>query len=131
MKKWLFTFGVCISLAVLVMTSGCVNRTQPPQSFGPTSFNISAGDYNDYTIPSINIGDRVQFNFSATGALVTYRVYDTNNNIILTGNGGNKTASGGGSFTASSAGRYIVQLSSTGIISSSVVTISYTVYYAH
>jgi hypothetical protein len=100
----------------------------PPRSVGPLSLNIGTS-YGDYTISSINPGDRVEFNFTVAGADVTYSVYDPDNNIILKSS--QKGQSGGGSFIAATSGRYLLRFSSAGIITPSVITVSYTVYYAH
>ena len=107
--------------------------TSPPvtltvmQAFGPTSFNIGTGSGN-YTIPSANAGDTVEFQFTVAGASVYYSVLDPNNNIILTGNGGNKVMSGSGSFIASNSGNYLVHFKSSGILTPSVITVNGTIY---
>ena len=89
--------SICIVLASLSLMVGC-SAIKQQQSFGPTGFTIGPqGNYN-YSLPSINKGNTVNFNFSSSGALVNYYVYDPNNNTILTGNGGNKVASGAGIF---------------------------------
>ena len=105
------------------------NFTRLPQSFGPTSFNIGIGSGN-FSIPSINLGDRVEFQFSAAGSLVYFSVLDPNSNTILIGNGGNKVASGSGSFIASSPGTYTINFKSSGIVTPSVMTVNYTQYFA-
>lgn len=117
---------VCMLLVGLSLMLGC-SAIKQQRSFGPAGFTIKAGGYYDYSIPSINQGNTVNFNFSSSGALVTYYVYDPNNNTILTGNGGNKVASGAGSFIAASSGNYTIQFVSSGIISSSAITVSGTI----
>ena len=105
------------------------NFTRLPQSFGPTSFNIGIGSGN-YSMPSINVGDQIQFNFTSAGSLVWFSVLDPNSNIILTGSGGNKVASGAGSFVAASAGTYTINFKSSGILTPSVITVNYTQNFA-
>jgi trimeric autotransporter adhesin len=92
-------------------------------SFGPTSFNIGTSSGN-YTIPSVNAGDTVEFQFTVAGASVYYSVLDPNNNIILTGNGGNKVMSWSGSFIASTPGTYRINFKSSGILTPSVITVN-------
>jgi hypothetical protein len=126
MKVCTIFVSICIVLASLSLMVGC-SAIKQQQSFGPTGFTIGPqGNYN-YSLPSINKGNTVNFNFSSSGALVNYYVYDPNNNTILTGNGGNKVASGAGSFIAASSGEYTIQFHCTGIISSSAITISGTI----
>lgn len=105
------------------------NFTRQPQPFGPTAFNIGTGS-GDFTIPPVDIGDRVEFNFSVAGSLVYYSVRDPYGNIVLTGSGGNKVASGGGSFIASSPGFYELHFVSSGIVTPSVITVDGTIYFA-
>ena len=100
-----------------------------PQSFGPTSFNIGTTSGN-FPMPSINVGDQIQFNFTSAGSLVYFSVLDPNGNIILTGSGGNKVASGSGSFIASTAGTYTINFKSSGIVTPSVLTVNYTQNFA-
>ena len=111
---------------ILSLLAGCsvINRQQ---TFGPTGFTLSPQENYDYTLPEINKGSSVSFSFSSSGALVNFYVLDPNNNTILTGNGGNKTASGAGSFVAAASGQYTVEFHCTGILSSSAVTISGTI----
>jgi hypothetical protein len=105
------------------------NFVKQPTSFGPSSFNIGKGS-GDWTIPSINIGDRIEFNFTVAGADVRYSAKDPNGNTILTGNSGNKCSSGSGSFIASTDGDYKLYFTSTGILTPSVLTVYYTIYFA-
>jgi hypothetical protein len=105
------------------------NFTRLPQSFGPTSFNIGTTSGN-FPMPSINVGDQIQFNFTSAGSLVYFSVLDPNGNIILTGSGGNKVASGSGSFIASTAGTYTINFKSSGIVTPSVLTVNYTQNFA-
>jgi hypothetical protein len=105
------------------------NFKRQPQSFGPQSFNIGIG-LGDFTIPSINSGDKVEFQFSAAGSTVYFSVLDPNSNTIITGSGGNKVASGSGSFIASSSGTYTIHFKSSGILTPSVITVNYTQYFA-
>ena len=105
------------------------NFTRLPQSFGPTSFDIGTSSGN-YSMPSINVGDQIQFNFTSAGSLVYFSVLDPNGNIILTGSGGNKVASGSGSFIASTAGTYTINFKSSGIVTPSVLTVNYTQNFA-
>lgn len=111
---------------ILSLLAGCsvINRQQ---SFGPTGFTLSPQENYDYILPEINKGNSVSFSFSSSGALVNFYVLDSNNNTILTGNGGNKTASGAGSFVAATSGQYSIEFHCTGILSSSAVTISGTI----
>lgn len=96
------------------------------QSYGPIVKDIgtSNGDQPIY----LSTGQRVEFNFHATGALVWYKVLDPNGNIILTGAGGGKVQDGAGSFTASASGSYAIHFISSGILTPSVITVYYTVY---
>ena len=105
------------------------NFTRLPQSFGPTSFNIGTGTGN-FPMSSIGVGDQIQFNFTSAGSLVYFSVLDPNGNIILTGSGGNKVASGSGSFIASTAGTYTINFKSSGIVTPSVLTVNYTQNFA-
>jgi hypothetical protein len=111
---------------ILSLLAGCsvINRQQ---TFGPTGFTLSPQENYDYTLSEINKGSSVSFSFSSSGALVNYYVLDPNNNTLLTGNGGNKTASGAGSFVAAASGQYTIEFHCTGILSSSAVTISGTI----
>jgi hypothetical protein len=64
---------------------------------------------------------------------VYYWVHDPNGNAILIGNAGYVTgsqasASGQGVFIAAASGTYELVFSSTGIVTPSVLTVSYTVY---
>lgn len=97
------------------------------QSFGPTSFNIGTTSGN-FSIPTVSAGDTVNFQFTAAGSLVYYSVLDPNNNIILTGDGGNKVASGQGTFIASSSGTYTINFKSSGIVTPSVMTVNGSIY---
>ena len=97
------------------------------QSFGPTSFNIGTSSGN-FTVPTVSAGDTVNFQFTAAGSLVYYSVLDPNNNIILTGDGGNKVASGQGTFIASSSGTYTINFKSSGILTPSVMTVNGSIY---
>lgn len=97
------------------------------QSFGPTSFNIGTSSGN-FTVPTVSAGDTVNFQFTAAGAPVYYSVLDPNNNIILTGDGGNKVASGQGTFIASSSGTYTINFKSSGIVTPSVMTVNGSIY---
>ena len=105
------------------------NFTRLPESFGPSSFNIGTGTGN-FPMSSIGVGDQIQFQFSSAGSLVYFSVLDPNNNIILTGSGGNKVASGSGSFIASSSGIYTINFTSSGIVTPSVLTVNYTQNFA-
>ena len=96
------------------------------QSYGPYVKDIGTG--RDYQYIPLSTGQRVEFNFHASGALVWYKVLDPNGNIILTGAGGNKVQDGAGSFTASESGSYAIQFISSGILTPSVITVYYTVY---
>jgi hypothetical protein len=121
--------SICILLLALSLMVGCSaisSAVNHQQTFGPTGFTIGPGQNSDYNVTA-NKGNTVNFNFSSSGALVTYYVYDPNNNTILTGDGGNKVASGAGSFVAASSGGYTIQFHCTGILSSSAITISGTI----
>ena len=98
--------------------------SKTPIVFPPSSYNIGTGSAG-WPI-SLNTGDRVEFSFTVAGADVTYNVSDPSKNIILTGS--QKGQSGQGSFTASASGNYQLNIFSTGFFTSSVVTVSYTVY---
>jgi hypothetical protein len=103
--------------------------TRAPYVSGPQSFNIGTGSGN-YTINGVNVGDRIEFNFTVAGSDVSFSVLDPNGNTILNGNGGNKAPSGSGSFIAASSGGYNLHFVSSGILTSSVLTINYTCYFA-
>jgi len=116
-----------IMAALSGVTSPTVTLTVM-QSFGPTSFSIGTGSGNN-TLPSVNAGDTVEFQFTVAGAPVYYSVLDPNNNIVLTGNGGKDAMSGQGSFIASSSGsNYVIHFNSTGIVTPSVITVNGTIY---
>jgi len=94
---------------------------------GPYVLAIGTGvGYQD--IPSLNPGDRVEFDFAASGSTVYYSVRDPYANVVLTGNAGDDTYSGQGAFIAATSGIYRIRFSSTGFITPSVLTINYTVY---
>jgi hypothetical protein len=76
-------------------------------------------------------GDRVEFSFTVSGSAVRYWVYDPYDNIVLTGAGGDAVMSGQGGFIAATSallGTYALHFVSSGILTPSVLTISYTVY---
>ena len=98
-----------------------------PYYVGPYILDIGTGS-GYRSIPSLDAGDRVSFNFSVTGSHVYYWVRDPYDNTILTGNKGTKTMSGGGAFIAATYGTYDIDFSSTGIFTPSLITIRYTVY---
>ena len=128
----LFTVAVLTLLSLIV--SGCTQTpagsgSQAPaiQHYGPIVKDIGTG--TDFvSIGFLSPGQRVEFNFSASGAQVRYWVVDEYKNIIFTGAGGGKVQEGGGSFTASGSGWYYLKFSSTGILTPSVLTIYYNVY---
>ena len=133
-KLWLSLSRVIAPIGVLLLAftlmTGCSaisSAVNHQQTFGPTGFTLNPQQDYNYTIPGINKGNTVNFSFSSSGALVYYTVYDPNNNTILTGDGGNKVASGAGSFVAASAGNYTIQFHSSGVLSSSSITISGTI----
>jgi hypothetical protein len=130
------TMWVILLASIMFTIVGCSSgggappaTTRAPYVSGPQSFNIGTGSGN-YTINGVNVGDRIEFNFTVAGADVTFSVLDPNGNTILNGNGGNKASSGSGSFIASSAGGYNLHFISSGILTSSVLTINYTDYFA-
>ena len=103
-----------------------------PTSYGPYSFNIGTGS-GSQDIPSLNPGDRVEYNFTSAGANVYYWVHDPYGNAIVIGNSGYSTgsqsaASGQGAFIAAASGTYKLVFDSSGIVTSSVLTVNYTVY---
>ncbi|MBM4463613.1 MAG: hypothetical protein FJ012_09865 [Chloroflexi bacterium] len=103
-----------------------------PMSYGPYSFSIGTGS-GSRSIPSLKPGDRVTFTFTGAGADVYYWVHDPYGNAILIGNSpyamdAAKTSYGQGAFIAATAGTYRLAFSSIGILTSSVITVSYTVY---
>jgi hypothetical protein len=105
--------------------------------YGPYSLDIGTGS-GDLTIPSppgilstLNPGDRVEFSFTVAGADVWYRVFDPYGNTILNGNDGNKAGEGKtwqGAFIAAASGTYKLHFVSSGILTSSVLIINYTVH---
>jgi hypothetical protein len=100
-----------------------------PTSYGPTSWNIGTGP-DDWTIPSLHPGDRVEFSFTVSlGSAVYYWVFDPYGIIIITGGGPassrQEMSSGQCAFIAATSGSYILRFNSVG---TSVLHIYYTVY---
>jgi len=91
-----------------------------------TTILVAAGATGSFIFPSTGTGHTFAFQFSVTGASVSYSVLDPNNNIILIGNGGSYGMSGSGSFTTSTTGSYSLSFKSSGLVTPSVVTISFT-----
>jgi hypothetical protein len=126
---------VWVPLVIAILTlagcsSGNQTQNQRHQSFGPESFNIGTGS-GDFSINSINVSDRVEFNFTVAGAPVTYSVQDPNGKTIFIGRGGyHFLQKGRGYFIASTAGDYKLHFVSSGIGTPSVLTINYTIYFA-
>ena len=130
MKIRVVVASICMGLLAFTLVTGCSNISSVvnhQQTFGPTGFTLSPQQNYNYTLPAINKGKTVNFSFSSSGALVYYSVYDPNNNTILTGDGGNKVASGAGSFVAASSGEYTIQFHCSGVLSSSAITINGTI----
>ena len=103
------------------------NFSKASQDFGPYTFSISTGS-GDWNISSIKMGDRVQFDFQAAGATVSYSVRDPNGNTILTGGG--YVQFGGGSFVAATSGTYKLHFVSSEFSTLSVLRIRYIIYFA-
>jgi uncharacterized repeat protein (TIGR02543 family) len=122
--------GTSSTLTVVMNSDKMVtaNFMRPPITIGPESWNIGTSP-GDYSLVYLNPGDQVDFNFTAAGSLVYYSVKDPNGNTILNGSGGVKVASGQGSFVAVTGGIYKLHFVSSGILTPSVLTISYTVSY--
>lgn len=98
-----------------------------PTEYGPYTLDIGTGsDY--FSIPSLSPGDRVQFTFTVSGSDVNYWLLDPWYNFILTGYSGYAVTEGTGSFIAASYGPYWLYFSSTGLVTPSVLIISYIVY---
>ena len=115
------------SLVLSACSSGGGGAAAPSaQSYGPYVKDIGTG--YDYQYIPLSTGQRVEFNFHSSGALVYYKALDPNGNIILTGAGGDKVQDGSGSFTASGSGSYAIQFISSGMLTPSVITVYYTVY---
>ena len=108
-------------------TTVTANFSLASQSYGPYSLNIGTGS-GDFSISSVHTGDKIQFNFQAAGSTVSYAVLDPSGNTILTGNG--NVQSGNGNFIAATSGTYKLHFVSTGFFTPSVLTISYTNYFA-
>lgn len=123
---------VLLVIAILTL-AGCGNGN-PSQSpkyrfFGPASLNIGAGS-GDFEINSLKLNDRVEFNFTVSGAPVSYSVQDSKGNTILIGRGAYRYLQRGrGRFIASTAGDYKILFVSSGLGNPSVVTIDYTIYF--
>ncbi|MBI4320071.1 MAG: hypothetical protein HY675_16390 [Chloroflexi bacterium] len=101
---------------------------RPPKAVGPTSMNIGTG-YGSVPIWGLSRGDQVEFSFTVAGADVYYTVSDPNGSTILQGSGGTKVSRGQGAFIAALDGRYSIDFASSGILTSSVLTVNYTVTY--
>lgn len=100
-------------------------------SYGPYVRSIPAGVITE-SIPNLNPGDRVSYNFTATGGSVYYWVCDPNENTVLIGNGeqnvsGQADMSGQGAFIAAVSGTYSLIFKSA-TDTPSVLVINYTVY---
>jgi len=97
-----------------------------PTSYGPYINDIGTGAGSVYI--SASPGDRVTFNFEVTGSTVNYWVYDSYQNIILTGSRESAVLSGKGAFIAADSGAYQLVFRSTGTQIGSKLTIYYTIY---
>jgi uncharacterized repeat protein (TIGR02543 family) len=124
--------GTGSSIVVTVNSSMNVvaNFGKAPLNVGPTAWNIGTGT-GDLKI-ALNVGDILSFNFSVnvSGASAYYSVIGPNGDTLLNGSGGSKVMSGQGSLTATIPGNYDIHFLSSGIITSSIITYSYTVTYA-
>ena len=122
---------ILLIIALLTVTS-CVtiNPGQKYQSFGPQSLNIGTGS-GDFKFNPLKMNDRVEFNFTVTGAPVSYSVHDPIGNTVLIGRGAFRYVQRGrGHFTASKEGDYTVHFISSGLGDQSVITLNYTIFYA-
>jgi len=95
-----------------------------PVTVGPDAFNIGTG--SGYRSVYLSTEQRVEANFQVAGADVTYKVLDPGGNTILFKN--EKGQSGSFAFRAVQDGTYKMQFNSAGIITPSVVTLTYTIY---
>ena len=120
-----------ISILTLVgCSSGNPSPSQRYQSFGPQTLAIGTGS-GDFKISSLKVNDRVEFNFTVTGAPVSYSVHDSEGNTIFIGRGTYRYLQRGrGHFIASTAGDYKIQFVSSGLGDPSVVTLNYTIFFA-
>jgi hypothetical protein len=137
MKKYSILMAILAILALTLGIIGCggegsgggggfAPQTLTVHNYGPYVIDIGTGNGNQHIY--LSTGQRVEFNFHASGSLVWFKVLDPNGNIIVTGAGGNKVQDGSGSFTASGSGSYAIEFISSGILTPSVIAISYTVY---
>jgi uncharacterized repeat protein (TIGR02543 family) len=124
--------GTGASIVVTINSSMNIvaNFGKAPLNVGPTVWDIGTGTGDVISIPPLNIGDTLSFNFAVSGSNVYYYVYGPSGTVVFTGNAGNKTVAGQGSITASIPGNYKIHFVSSGIITSSVITYSYTIIYA-
>lgn len=94
--------------------------------YGPYTLDI--GTTSDYFSITVNPGDRVQFTVIVSDSDVYYWVADPWYNHILTGRLGNAVPEGTDPFIATSSGPYLLHFSSTGLVTPSVLIISYIVH---
>jgi hypothetical protein len=138
--------GTGSSIVVTVNSSMNIvaNFGKAPLNVGPTVWDIGTGTGDVISIPPLNIGagygnlfvtlntgDTLSFNFivNPSQSSTWYWVIDPNGNIVLTGSGGNKVMSGQGTITALVIGSYNVRFESSGILTSTIMTYSYTITY--
>jgi len=96
------------------------------QTSGPSAFSIGTGS-GDQPITRIDVDNKISFNFTVAGADVFYSVRDPYGNTVLNGNAGPQASSGAGYIVAASSGNYTIHFVSTGTLTSSVITVNYTV----
>lgn len=94
----------------------------------PFTYSLNIGLSSGSYPLNLSVGDEVDFSFTVVGSQVWYNVQDPNSNIILTGSGGSKVMAGNGTFTAATSGVYLLYFESSGIITSSGVEITGTIY---
>jgi hypothetical protein len=94
------------------------------QSFGPTDISTDATTGTvDFNIPSIKLGDKVDFNFTVQGGGVTWSVRDPGGMIIVAGM---RKTSDQSSFVDAAAGTYKLHFVS-GDSSVQVITLNGTI----
>ncbi len=124
---------ILLVIAILTLV-GCGSGNLSPspryQSFGPQTLDIGTGS-GDFKINSLKVNDRVEFNFTVTGAPVSYSVHDSKGDTILVGRGTyHYLQRGRGHFLVSTAGDYKIHFVSSGLGDPSVITVNYTIFLA-
>ena len=131
-KTWLFTFGLCILLAILVVVSSCVSSTSSTPA--PVTYSNTVAIAPGYlqTIPvSVTSSNRVQGSFTVQGGSgndVNFSIKDPFGNQVL--QAGVVSKSHSFAFVAATSGSYVLSFdNSFSMVSNKVVKYNFTVYW--